>query len=100
MKKLSIIILLCLIFNQNVVFGAKPSLKFNSNGDFKIVQFTDTHITDKIETSQPVFELIRIVIKAEKPDLVVFTGDIVLQDNAKVNSFFDQIEKDKYLAFH
>lgn len=83
MKKLSIIILLCLIFNQNVVFGAKPSLKFNSNGDFKIVQFTDTHITDKIETSQPVFELIRIVIEAEKPDMVVFTGDIVLQDNAK-----------------
>lgn len=83
MKKFSIIILLCLIFNQNVIFGAKPSLKFNSNGDFKIVQFTDTHITDKIETSQPVFELIRIVIKAEKPDLVVFTGDIVLQDNAK-----------------
>ncbi len=83
MKKLSIIILFCGIFSPNPVFSAKPSLKFNSNGDFKVVQFTDTHIMDKIETSKPVFDLIRTVIESEKPDLVVFTGDVVLQNNPK-----------------
>lgn len=83
MKKLSIIIFFCGIFSSITVFSATPSLNFNSNGDFKIVQFTDTHIMDKIETSQPVLELIRTVIGAEKPDLVVFSGDIVMQNNAK-----------------
>ena len=72
-----------MLFNPILMFSAKPSLYFNSIGDFKIVQFTDTHITNKTETSQPVFDLIRIVIETEKPDLVVFTGDIVMQNNPK-----------------
>ena len=83
MKKIKTIILICVLFNPILMFSAKPSLYFNSIGDFKIVQFTDTHITNKTETSQPVFELIRIVIETEKPDLVVFTGDIVMQNNPK-----------------
>lgn len=89
MKKLHIFLLVCVIFNYNTIFSAKPSLNFDSNENFKIVQFTDTHITEKIETSQPVLEMIRNITYSEKPNLVVFTGDIILQNNA--NEKWDSI---------
>lgn len=89
MKKLNIFLLVCVIFNYNTIFSAKPSLNFDSNENFKIVQFTDTHITEKIETSQPVLEMIRNISYSEKPNLVVFTGDIILQNNA--NEKWDSI---------
>lgn len=58
------------------------NLKFN-NGEFKIVQFTDTHITQKKEDIGIVLNVITEVVEVEDPDLVVFTGDIVTEDNPK-----------------
>ena len=70
-----------------------PVLSFSSGGKFKIVQFTDTHLSeeasdDKQNTSEQkklcaerleaelLAQLSRIADQ-EKPDLVVFTGDTV-----------------------
>lgn len=56
----------------------KNNLRFNANGDFKIVQFTDVHyVPGKPEASQKALECIDNVLEAEKPDLVVFTGDMI-----------------------
>ncbi|KAG9072672.1 purple acid phosphatase [Linnemannia hyalina] len=66
-----------------------PTLKFKDDGSFKIVQFADIHMatgphscynapssmtcTGDINTS----EMMERVLEAERPDLVVFTGDNV-----------------------
>lgn len=55
----------------------KPELKFNDEGKFKIVQFTDTHIDPGEECSEVAMERMNEVLDAEKPDFVVYTGDLV-----------------------
>ncbi|MGN0309123.1 MAG: metallophosphoesterase family protein [Bacteroides sp.] len=56
----------------------KNDLRFNAKGEFKIVQFTDVHyVPAKVEESKKALECIDNVLDAEKPDLVVFTGDMI-----------------------
>lgn len=50
-------------------------LKFNSDGKFKIVQFTD--IQDNQNTNLKTLQLMEQVLDQEKPNLVVITGDNV-----------------------
>lgn len=50
-------------------------LKFNKNGEFKILQFTDAHFVINNPKSDVVFKCIDELVKSEQPDLVVFTGD-------------------------
>lgn len=52
-------------------------LSFNKEGELKIVQFTDMHYEKGNPKSDTTLLLIPKVLDAEKPDLVVFTGDIV-----------------------
>ncbi len=56
-------------------------LKFNKEGTFKIVQFTDTHVDLTKSANLQVFEIIPEVLKAENPDFVILTGDIVTQND-------------------
>ncbi len=55
------------------------------NNTFKIVQFTDTHFgnlphhKDDLRT----FDLIDKILKLEKPDLIIHTGDIMWSDGVK-----------------
>lgn len=58
------------------VLGAQP-LKFNSKGNFKIVQFTDLHYIYEDKRAAIALECIDQVMQAEKPDLVVLTGDVI-----------------------
>jgi 3',5'-cyclic AMP phosphodiesterase CpdA len=51
--------------------------KFNANGKFKILQVTDTHIRAHSEYSLSSVNMLNQVLDAEKPDLVIFTGDVV-----------------------
>lgn len=55
----------------------KPVLEFNKKGKFKIVQFTDIHYKKLDKNSEAALKLINEVLDAEKPDLVVFTGDLI-----------------------
>ena len=65
------------------------SLHFNDQGTFKVIQMTDTHICweNQEEYAKAVNEACSI-LDIEKPDLVVFTGDVVTgagADSAWVN---------------
>ena len=52
-------------------------LKFRADGKFKIVQFTDVHwVPEKEEASQVAAWRMAEILDAEKPDLVIFTGDV------------------------
>lgn len=59
---------------------ARPTLKFSGEGRFRIVQFTDTHLTEgevvpgKLEAA---LATMNRVLDDERPDLVVLTGDMV-----------------------
>lgn len=64
--------------------GRAQLLKFHSNGEFKIVQFTDIHYQDNAE-SKVALDCIDKVLDAEKPDLIVLTGDIIWGKPAKGN---------------
>lgn len=65
--------LLATLFSQAQV----APLKFNKNGEFKIVQFTDVHFQYHNPASAVALKRINEVLDAERPDLVVFTGDVV-----------------------
>ncbi|WP_321479509.1 metallophosphoesterase family protein [uncultured Bacteroides sp.] len=57
-----------------------PVLKFK-NGNFKIVQFTDVHWNTAAKSklkNDSTLMVIRAVLDAEKPDMVIFTGDVVV----------------------
>ena len=54
---------------------APDKISFNSNGEFKIAQFTDMHLGHDQEKDRIVGDMIKEVLDSEKPDLVIFTGD-------------------------
>lgn len=68
------ILFLCMAF---VGHAQKPALHFSSNGEFKIVQFTDTHYKWGKKASNKAIECMEEVLDAEKPDFVMVTGDLV-----------------------
>lgn len=70
--------LLCLFSLLFIVFSIHAQdLKFNPNGKFKIVQFTDIHYIYNDTRSDIALERIQEVLDTEKPDLVLFTGDLI-----------------------
>jgi len=68
------ILFLCLAINTE---AKNPVFKFNADGKFKIMQLTDTHIIWDNPNSLETVEMLNQVLDAEKPDLVIFTGDVV-----------------------
>ena len=77
--KLSYILFLCflIIGIQPTVAQNSIQLKFNKEKTFKIAQFTDIHWDNNSENCQKTIETIEHVLKVEKPDLAILTGDIV-----------------------
>ncbi|MDR3251415.1 MAG: metallophosphoesterase family protein [Tannerella sp.] len=55
--------------------------RFSDNGKFKIMQVTDTHIraVSNPDFSKESTDMLNRVLDAEKPDLVIFTGDVVTE---------------------
>lgn len=51
----------------------EAQLRFNSEGKFKIMQFADCQ--DSVMPRQAMIRLMEKALDAEKPDLVIFTGD-------------------------
>ena len=59
-------------------------VKFDENGLFKIVQFTDIHMKEyNISKKDSVIMLMENILETEKPDLVVLTGDICTSENVE-----------------
>ncbi|MGL5979736.1 MAG: metallophosphoesterase family protein [Phocaeicola sp.] len=52
-------------------------LTFNANKKFKIVQFTDVHWVPNNPASEEAAERMNEILDAEKPDLVIYTGDLI-----------------------
>lgn len=73
-NKIKILFLLLLLTGEVVI---AKGLTFNKQGAFKIVQFTDVHYVPNDPRSDTAMIVIREVLDAEKPDIVIFTGDIV-----------------------
>ncbi len=75
----------CILMTLFIIFSSYAQndikLKFNKKGEFKIVQFTDTHVDLEANKNLSVYTTIKTVIDIEKPDLVVLTGDNVTQNN-------------------
>ncbi|MBI9063468.1 MAG: metallophosphoesterase family protein [Marinilabiliaceae bacterium] len=76
MKRYIVLAPLLLLFTFGLS-GEEKSLTFNSDGSFKIIQFTDTHFHYGSYKSEVVLEMMNEVLDIEQPDLVIFTGDIV-----------------------
>ena len=76
MKKISLTFCLALLSSLFCPAQVSP-LQFNKNGEFKIVQFTDIHFKYGNPASDIALKRIGEVLDAERPDLVVFTGDVV-----------------------
>ena len=75
--------LTALAFMVSAAVASAQELKFNQDGKFKIVQFTDTHVIYGDKRSDVAIERMNEVLDAEKPDLVIFTGDIIFGKPAK-----------------
>lgn len=74
MKKLSIILY---ILFSTLYLNAQNVLKFNNNGKFKIVQFTDIHNIYRDQRSKIALNRMKEVINFEKPNLIIITGDLI-----------------------
>ena len=72
-KTRAIIVIICI--SLSALLQAQK-LSFNEMGEFKIMQFTDMHYSKDNPKSDTTLILIPKVLDAEKPDLVIFTGDI------------------------
>ena len=77
MKFTKAIYALALAFILCIGGATAQELRFNSNHKFKIVQFTDVHWIYDDPKSEEAAERMREVLDAERPDLVVYTGDII-----------------------
>ncbi len=85
MKRIRLLAALIVLLSLNA-FSAKPVLKFK-NHQFRIVQFTDVHWFNDArfeKDDDSTFILMRKIIEIEHPDMVVFTGDIIVSAGAKV----------------
>lgn len=78
-KSLSFAVLLLLI----CVNAMAQELRFRSDSTFRIVQFTDIHYKAGAEPSKKSISMMIATLDELKPDLVVFTGDVVVSEPTK-----------------
>lgn len=77
MKKTQLLFSLIMMMCLSIFSMKAQGLKFGEDKKFKIVQFTDVHwIADSI-ASEEAGERMNEVLDAEKPDLVIYTGDVI-----------------------
>lgn len=81
MRVFNLLFIILLISGFSGYSQSGLKISFNNSGELKIVQFTDTHIELKDTENLEAYTVIENVLKLEKPDLVVLTGDIVTEDN-------------------
>ena len=77
MKKTKLLQIVCLLMCIGISPMKSQDLKFSEDKKFKIVQFTDVHWKADSIASEEAGERMSEVLDAEKPDLVIFTGDVI-----------------------
>lgn len=83
MMKRNLLFVLCVLCGVLPSLAQDCELRFNKNGEFKIVQFTDTHYkVDDKANSQIALDRINEALDAVQPDMVVFTGDVVVSNES------------------
>ena len=65
---------------------------------YRIVQLSDIHIGSWIENEKPIHELVKLV-NEQKPDLIVFTGDLVNQRSCELEFCHNCMPKMEYILF-
>ncbi|MGN0188410.1 MAG: metallophosphoesterase family protein, partial [Candidatus Cryptobacteroides sp.] len=65
-----------ILFFLAAAFCNAQDLRLDRRGQFKIVQFTDVHYVKGDPKSEGGLECIRKILRSERPDLVIFTGDV------------------------
>lgn len=82
-----IVLFLCCMCLCGVLYSQQQvrNLHFRNNGEFRILQLTDTHYKWGKSASNAVNELIEELITTEDVDLVVFTGDNIYSENADLS---------------
>jgi hypothetical protein len=88
---MKVLIMLLLLVGYGASAQNNKPLKFNERGEFKILQFTDTHVNIQKGQNLDIFPALQKIIETEKPDLVVLTGDIVTADDPQEG--FQHFEK-------
>lgn len=85
-KKISILLVMLLmsLLSWGKNNDSKPVLRFNENGKFKIVQFTDIHFQYNSYRSDSALIMMKTAIENEKPNLVVLTGDVVCSKDTRL----------------
>lgn len=85
MKSILKILLLIVLVHFEIISDAntKTVLKFGENGKLKILQFTDIHYQYNSYRSDSALVMMKAAVDAEKPGLVVLTGDVVCSENTK-----------------
>lgn len=80
---ISIAMLLCICLN---VDAGKPNLKFNGEGEFKIVQLTDLHLNiDHPAEAVKTLARVQNIISSEHPDFIAITGDVLYGGNPSLD---------------
>ncbi|MDO5017223.1 MAG: metallophosphoesterase family protein [Porphyromonas sp.] len=78
-KILGLIVLFCCLWSlQSSAQEGKVQMPMGKDGTFKIVQFTDIHYEPLKPESAESIETMKKVLEAEQPDLIIYTGDIVV----------------------
>jgi UDP-2,3-diacylglucosamine pyrophosphatase LpxH len=64
--------------------SAQPAtrLEFNAAGKFKILQFSDLHLSKGSPDIAKTEATVRAILETEKPDMVILTGDVVWKTSA------------------
>ena len=57
--------------------GVAKDFKYNSDGKFKVLQLTDTHVIFGDPRSERAYENVGKMLDIERPDLVIHTGDVI-----------------------
>lgn len=74
--KLKMLMLLMALLPLGCFAAGRNPLRFGSDGKFKIVQFTDVHWQPGNPASEDAARCMNVVLDAERPDLVIYTGDL------------------------
>ncbi len=70
-----------LAYAVNEKESSKLKLNFNRDGKFKIVQFTDIHAVYEAGETDHAYDIMNKILDIEKPDFVIYTGDVVTENN-------------------